>query len=94
MNININFLRIPIYNLYYIDDVADFAGLSVEDSRSLQEVYDEEELKGIFEALAWAIKNPEYDFLSLLPNLRHSNEDIYLYLCKIERSLTAAGVTY
>jgi len=91
MDININFLRIPIYNLYYIDDVADFAGLSVEALQSLREVYDEEELKGIFGALAWAIKNPKYNFRSLLPNLRHSNKDIYLYLCKLERSLNTAS---
>ncbi|MFZ6876338.1 hypothetical protein ACO0LF_30135 [Undibacterium sp. Di27W] len=91
MNININFLKIPINKLYFIDDVADFAGLSVEDLTLLQEEYDEEELKGIFEALEWATKNPKYDFLSLLPNLPHSNKDIYLFLCKIERSLNTAS---
>jgi len=86
---NINFLRIPLNKLYYIDNVNDFSGLALQDLESLKSEYDESELKGIVESVRWATENPNYDFLSLLPNLQHSNEDIYIYICKVENSLNS-----
>ncbi len=85
---NTNFLRIPLNKLYYIDNVNDFSGLTIQDLESLKSEYDELELKGIVESVRWATQNPNYDFLSLLPKLQHSNEDIYRYLCKLESSLS------
>ncbi|MBC3917322.1 hypothetical protein H8L32_07535 [Undibacterium sp. CY18W] len=76
-----------IFSANQHNDVSDFAGLSIDAIALLPEEYSEEELSGIFEALRWATKNPGYDFRSLLPDLRHSNGDIYQYLCKIEVSL-------
>jgi len=84
---NINFLKTPIYKLNYIDNVSDFSGLTMQNLESLKSEYDELELKGIIESVNWAVKNPDYDFLSLLPGLKHTNEEIYEYLCKLEGSL-------
>ncbi len=86
---NINFLRIPLYKLNYIDNVNDFSGLTVQDLESLKSEYDKSELKSIVESVNWATKNPDYDFLSLLPDLRHTNEEIYNYLCRLENSLNS-----
>jgi len=85
---NKNFLKIPLNKLYFIDDVETFSGLSIQDLDSLRTEYDESELNEIIESIKWARQNPDFDFLSLLPNLKHSNEDIYKYLCKLEFSLS------
>jgi hypothetical protein len=87
MNTNNNFLKIPLNKLYFIDDVVNFNGLSKEDLMSLKEEYDDEELNEIIKSVVWATKNPTFDFLSLLPNLQHSNKDIHKYFCKLEVSL-------
>jgi hypothetical protein len=87
MSTHINYLRIPLYKLYYLDDIDTFTGLTEKDINSLKTEYTVEELSEIIKSVNWAVKNKEYDFASLLPNLNRSNEDIYKYLCKLERSL-------
>ena len=77
----------PLYKLYYLDDVSNFPGLSHEDLKLLRTEYSEEEIEHILASLAWAGKKPEYDFASLLPNLRHKNPDIYMYVRKVYESL-------
>ena len=88
LTMNKNFLKIPLNKLYFIDDVETFSGLSIQDLDSLRTEYDESELNEIIESIKWARQNPDFDFLSLLPKLKHSNEDIYKYLCKLEFSLS------
>ncbi len=82
-----SFLKIPLHKLYYIDNVDTFVGLTEKDIDSLKSEYTREELTGIVESVNWAVQNKDYDFSSLLPNLNHSNEDIYKYLQKLEQSL-------
>jgi len=84
---NKNFLRIPLHKLYYIDNVSDFSGFTKKDIESLKSEYDESELIGIVESVRWATQNQNYDFSSLLPNLKHSNDEIFQYLCKLDVSL-------
>ena len=74
------YLRIPLYKLYYIDDINQFNGLSVSELNQLEHDYTEQELEDITNALIWAKENPEFDFSSLLPGLRHSNNDIKEYI--------------
>lgn len=50
----------------------------------------EQEIEHILASLAWAEKTPDYNFSSLLPNLRHENPDIYMYLHKVYESLVIA----
>jgi hypothetical protein len=44
--------------------------------------YDEAEIRGIKEALEWARPNADFDFKSILPDIRYSNDEIYRYLMK------------
>lgn len=88
IKMNINFLKIPLNKLYFIDEISNFTGLSEEDLTSLKEEYSEEELSGIIESVRWATKNPSYDFSVLLQNSQYSNELIYQFLCRLEKSLT------
>lgn len=81
-------LKIPLHKLYYIKKVSDFAGFSRDDVDALKAEYTAHEIQCILTSLAWASENPDYDFASLLPNLPHSNKDIYLYLCKAHKTLT------
>lgn len=78
------FLKIPLNKLYYIDNVDEYMGLSERDIQSLKNEYSTSELEKIAQSIHWAVNNKDYDFLSLLPNLNHSNNDIHKYLCKIE----------
>jgi hypothetical protein len=87
MPVNTNYLRIPLHKLYYIDDVDAYPGLSVDELISLKEKYTEEAVAGIVKAVEWAVENKGYDFSSMLPNLNHSNDDIYKYLCVLNHSL-------
>jgi len=84
---NINYLKIPIANLYDLDDLNDFKGFKKSGLEYFIGGYEKSEIDGIIEALKWAVENPNYDFLSLLPGLKHTNEEIYEYLCKLEGSL-------
>jgi hypothetical protein len=84
---NINFLKIPLYKLSYIDDLSGFAGLTAKEMAALKDEYDEEELRAIIEVVKWATENPDYDFLSLDRGLRVSNQEIHKFLCKIAASL-------
>lgn len=87
----INWLKIPLYKLYYLNNINDFSGLSDEDLKLLSKEYTDEEIQHMSAALAWASKNPDYDFSSLLPNLRHKNSDIHVYLCKVYESFKGGG---
>jgi len=85
---NINFLKIPLHKLYYIEDLNSFTGLVNDELDSLKNEYDESEIKEIVKSVVWAKQNPNYDFSSLLPDLQYDNDEIYKYLCKIEVSLS------
>jgi hypothetical protein len=87
MSININYLRIPLYKLYYMESVDSYSGLTSDELIALKRKYPEEDVSGIVKAVEWAVENKDYDFSSMLPNLTHSNKDIYHYLCVLNRSL-------
>jgi len=83
---NIEFLEYPLYMLHYIDDVTQFSGLNEKQIKSMTD-YEEHIVTGIKEAVLWAVQHPEFDFMEFDDTLRHSNEDIYDYLCKVAKSL-------
>lgn len=84
---NIGFLKIPLNKLYYIEDVNDFTGFDKEALDEIAAEYEPEEIEGILSSLEWASKHPEYDFSSILPDLEHSNTDIFEYISKAYGSL-------
>ena len=81
------YLRISLYKLYYFDNLDDFTGLSEVELISLKQEYSESDIAWIVKSVGWAIKNPKFDFFSLLPNLKFNNNEIYKYLCKLDVSL-------
>jgi len=87
---NINYLKIPIANLYDIDDLNDFKGFKKSGLECFIGGYEKSEIDGVIEALKWAVENPDYDFSSMLPNIKHSNKDIYEYLCEFEEVLSSS----
>ena len=86
-SVELNFLKIPLYKLCYIKDIDAFTGLTDEELDSLRSEYTESELAEIVRSVQWAVQNENYNFISLLPKLSYSNDEIYKYLCKLERSL-------
>ncbi len=85
-----NALMIPLYGLFYIDDVTAFDGLTEETLDKWKALYSEDEMNGIYDGVRWAIAHPDHDFYSILSGLRHSNEDIYLFFCKLGKSMGIA----
>lgn len=83
------FLMIPLYKLFYIDNINDYSGFSEDDLEYLKIEYDESVLIGIVGSVRWATQNSDYDFLSLLPDLKQSNDEIFKYLCELDLSLRA-----
>ncbi len=86
--VNINFLRIPLYKLNYIKEISEFNGLNPEEIKSLSTDYSIKETKSICTALNWATKNPSFDFKSFaLLEKNYSNQEIYQFLCKMNESI-------
>ena len=83
---DIKYLRHPLYLLHYIDDVTQFPGLNEKQIAAMTK-HEEPIVNNIKEAILWAVQHPEFDFMAFDENLRHSNEDIYDYLCKVAKSL-------
>ncbi|AMB84614.1 hypothetical protein AWM79_04525 [Pseudomonas agarici] len=81
--VNLNFLRIPMNLLYDLDEVESFTGLTPKQVALLTQEYSVEELKGIRQALAYAIQHPEHDFKAMLPDLPQSNAEIAKVLKQI-----------
>ncbi len=77
-------LVIPMYRLHSLQSVDDEQ--YDEDSPSrFKKMYDLKKRQEIFEALEWAMENPDYDFKSFpsYEDLRHSNAEIYRYLKRL-----------
>lgn len=84
--VDINFLRIPLYKLHYIDDLEHFSKLNREEMEALGSEYTEDEVVAIKDAIAWAVNNPNHNFSSMLPGIGYNNTEIYNYLCKLHSS--------
>jgi hypothetical protein len=82
-------LRIPLYKLYYVDNIDKFVGLKKDEIDGFRKDYSQQEIKDIINALKWAVENPTFDFQSLLPNLPQGNELIYKYLCRLYDQLSS-----
>ena len=82
-------LRIPLYKLYYVENIENFVCLKEDEIDGFRRDYTQQEIKDIINALKWAVENPEYDFQSLLPNLPQRNELIYKYLCRLHDQLSS-----
>lgn len=79
---NLNFIRIPLYKLNYVNNIDEIT-LDEEFLNQFCTEYEKEERKNIFEQLAWAVNNPTYDFKSLVTTDRFNNKEIYSYIKKL-----------
>ena len=79
---NLGILIFALYNFKNINEII----LSEEDASYLKIGYDLDERKAIYEALIWAMDNPDFKFENIMENtpvvgkLPFSNEEIYDYL--------------
>jgi hypothetical protein len=71
----------------YIEDVEAFAGLAEKEVLLFSTEYDKEAQRGILDAVRWAARNPGFDLLPYAPDVRYSNEILFKYIGKIEKSL-------
>ncbi len=79
-----NALFIPLHLLIYVDEIDDFYGCEGWRMKALKMEHTTDEIKRIYNALKWVKNNSDYDFKSILPELGHSNNSIYNFLCKLE----------
>lgn len=87
---DLRYLNHSLYLLHYIDDVTQFTGLN---DRQIAAMSNREPdiVLNVREAIMWGVQHPEFDFLAFNGSLCHSNEDIYVFLCKVAKSL---GLTW
>lgn len=76
------YLRLLMYELYYITDVESF-------SFNPQKYPDSTDWKECIAALQWSMENTDYDYRKLLPNLRFSNAEIALFLSFLHEHISA-----
>jgi hypothetical protein len=84
---HVRFLRIPLYKLIYIENIDGFSGLKDSEIKQFYIDYTSDEVENIMNALAWGVENHDFDFRSLLPDLRHSNDTIYRYIVKLQKQI-------
>lgn len=82
-----NFIRIPLFKLHHISSIDDFSGLTEEEWSAAALEYSEEELVEIKKSIRWAVENEGFDFQSLLPNIKFSNHEIYVFFCKLNKTM-------
>jgi hypothetical protein len=85
-------LRIPVYALTNKWEGDPAEGLSRAVLRRFASAYDPEVFEQIIAALRWSQANPSFDFTSLLPGIRYSNETILAYLRKLLEQLESLEV--
>jgi len=81
---DINYLRIFLYGLFYIENLETYKVLNLENIKS---EYEPDEIEGIVKALSWAKENPKHDFHSMLPIIKFENSQIYSYLMQVYEQL-------
>lgn len=84
---HVQFLRIPLYKLNYIENIDAFSGLNDSEIKQIYIDYTSEEVESIMNALEWGVENHDFDFRSLLPDLKHSNDSIYRYIVKLQKQI-------
>ncbi|MFN7372103.1 MAG: hypothetical protein ACK5ZY_07415 [Cyclobacteriaceae bacterium] len=72
-------IRIPLYKMYYITNVKEEKFIDANFIKSFKKDYTLVQQNEILSSLKWALENPNYDFKSLLPGLKHTNDDILYY---------------
>ncbi len=81
----LNYINIPLYKLNYVSDIKEIK-LDENFLNQFCAEYEIEERKGIFEQLDWAVKNPTYNFNSLVvPADKFTNKEIYDYIQKLHK---------
>jgi len=84
-------LRYPLYNLYYLEDISNFCGLSDQEYSAFTDEYEESLRSEILNALKWVSEHPGVDLTNILPDIPFSNSDIHLYVGKILNSFVQEG---
>ncbi len=82
---NLNYINIPLYKLNYVSDIEEIK-LDENFLNQFCSEYETDERRDIFDQLDWAVKNPNYDFNSLLvPTDKFTNKEIYGYIQKLHK---------
>ena len=82
---NINFLRIVLFKLPFEIDSSLLKEIAEEYAKKIKNNYSEEEYSSIKSAVEWAVENPNFDYKLMLPNMKLSNKNLYLYIKYIQR---------
>lgn len=75
-----------MHYLFYIQDYDSYDGLDDHGLKYLHEKYPHM-ISSVRASVAWAAKNPEYDYRSLLTDYPYNNEQIYFYLRRFHETL-------
>ena len=82
-------LRVPLYKLYYLDDLDDFEFCHDEAMRAVAH-YGLDRILHMIDALTWAEETPDLEWETVLPNLTHGDTAIRHYIETTRRALESA----
>ncbi|CAL2091558.1 conserved protein of unknown function [Tenacibaculum sp. 190524A02b] len=86
----INQLMTPIWALYNVDNITDVK-FTIESAKRIANLYPREKLDNMYNALKWAEKNSNYDFLEIMNEapthrkLKFSNSEIFKHLMSFKK---------
>ncbi|WP_027328383.1 hypothetical protein [Marinimicrobium agarilyticum] len=84
-------LNALLYFLNYVTDLSTEPVLPDHLMQQIESAYKPEMVRMMCEALKWSVEHPEFDFEEQIP-LSYKNEEIYLYLEKVDRLFESKGI--
>ncbi|CAM1361996.1 hypothetical protein [Tenacibaculum xiamenense] len=93
----INQLMMPVWPLYNVEKIIDVK-YNDKSAKRLSKVYSQTQLNNIYNALSWADKNPNYNFLEIMKDaptprkLKFSNKEIYKHLINFKKFMEDFGL--
>lgn len=82
-------LSLPLHYLYYIKDFEGYDGLDDRGFDYLMDKYGRHMMQSVRASVAWAAKNPEYEFNALLDDYPYTKEETYFYMRRFHETLEA-----
>ncbi len=79
-------MGLPLHYLFYIDDYDSYDGLDDHGFDYLRQKYPHM-ISSVRASVAWAAKNPDYDYQSLQSDYPYTNKQIYFYLRRFHETL-------
>jgi hypothetical protein len=80
-------LEVPLHYLFYIKDYESYDGLDDHGFDYLMKKYGRHMMQSVRASVAWAAKNPDYDYRALVGRYPYENDEIYFFMRRFHETL-------